>query len=155
MAGNELFDLIRVSETLVLKPYLCPAGYPTQGYGRRVPSLNLPPITKAQAEAWLLLDVRKHEDAAKKLAPNLVGRRLDALTDLVFNVGNGALDGDNVLDPADDAGVVQALRREDWKDAAARFRRWNKARDPKTGALRPLAGLIKRREVGARWIEEG
>lgn len=155
LAHPDLLQLIRDTEGLRLKPYRCPAGYPTQGYGRRVPSLNMPPITKAQAEAWLLVDVRAKEDEARKLAPNLTGMRLAALTDLVYNVGTGALDGANPLDPADDAGVVLALRRGDWPEAAARFRRWVNARNPETGKLEPLPGLVKRREVGARWIEGG
>ena len=36
-----------------IAPYLCPAGYPTQGWGIVVPSMDVPPITQAMADAVL------------------------------------------------------------------------------------------------------
>lgn len=135
--------------------YLCPAGYPTIGYGHRIPTLHYPPVDDMEATGWLLTDLSHAQRSALHLCPNLSGPRLDALTDLVYNVGTDALDGPSALDPTDDAGVIQALRREDWPEAAARFRKWCNARNPKTGTLEPLPGLVARREVGARWIEQG
>lgn len=145
---DEHLALLRRIEGLRLKAYLCQAGYPTQGYGHRVPSLGVPPITVARAEQLLKEDVAVAEEQALELAPNLGAfpRRLAALTDLCFNVGAGALKG---------TGTVAAFKREDWKDAAARFRKWNHYRDPKTGDLLVDRSLTARRETGARWIEEG
>lgn len=147
-----LLKLIRDSEGLSLTAYLCPAGYWTQGYGRRVKQ-GSPPISKGTADRWLQEDAAKAERQARKLAPKLFGNRLAALTDLCFNVGMGALDGDDPEDINDDAGVVKALRAENWIDAANRFRQWKHARVG--GVLKELPGLVKRREVGARWILEG
>ena len=141
---DDLLDLIRSQEGLRLTAYICPAGYRTIGYGHRVPTLDRPPITEAQAEELLRADVHAAEIQALALAPRLTGPRLAALTDLVFNVGATALHG---------SGVLGALNSDNWPDAAARFRRWDKARVK--GELIELPGLKARRELGARWIEQG
>lgn len=152
---KELLDLIKREEGFRTKPYLCPAGYPTIGYGHRIPSMSHPPITQAEAEALLAVDVGIAERGALRLAPNLIKypARLAALTDLVFNVGRDALDGVDPDDLTDDSGVVKMLRAENWPVAAAKFRQWCHARVK--GQLVALPGLIRRREVGAKWIENG
>lgn len=148
----DLVAHVKQAEGLRLRAYRCPAGYWTVGYGHRVPSSKTT-VTAGQAEVWLVEDLRKAEQQALGLVPGLAGRRLDALTDLVFNVGLGALDGDDPDSPLDDAGVVRALRAGDWLAAATRFRQWCHARVG--GQLVVLPGLAARRAVGARWIEEG
>lgn len=152
---QELEDLVRREEGLRLSPYLCPAGYPTIGYGHRIPSMTHPPITIDEAESLLWADLSIAERGALQLCPNLSSepQRLAALTDLVFNVGRDALDGLSPSDLTDDAGVVQSLRAGDWTGAAMRFRQWCHARV--NGVLVELVGLKRRREVGAKWIEQG
>src|SRR5260221_12181599 len=139
----------------MLKPYLCPAGYPTIGYGHRIPSLAHPPITENEADALLAVDLGIAERDALHLCPNLLSepRRLAALTDLVFNVGRDALDGVDPSDLTDDARGVKCLRAGDWTGAAARFRKWDHAKV--NGVLVELSGLKRRREIGASWIEQG
>jgi len=151
----ELLQFVKQQEGLRLRPYLCPAGYPTIGYGHRIPSLSHPPITVEEAGALLRVDLGIAERGALLLCPNLEleARRLAALTDLVFNVGRDALDGVSPSDLTDDAGVVKCLRAGDWAGAAIRFRRWDHAKV--NGILVELVGLKHRREEGARWIEEG
>lgn len=151
----ELRDFVKAEEGYSSVPYPCPAGYPTIGHGHRIPSLTHPPITKADAEDLLQVDLRIAERGALALCPTLVDepRRLAALTDLVFNVGRDALDGASPSDLTDDAGVIRCLRAGDWAGAAARFRRWDHAKVG--GQLVELPGLRRRREMGARWIEEG
>lgn len=143
---DELLTLVKHYEGLKLTPYLCPAGYPTIGYGHRVPSLAMPPITEAQATALLLADLQHARNLALLLAPGLTMecRRLNALTDLVFNVGDGALHGSS---------VVRYLNAQNWTAAAQAFRQWDHAHVH--GHLVELPGLKARREVGARWIEQG
>ncbi|HNB58689.1 MAG TPA: lysozyme [Phycisphaerales bacterium] len=153
--NDRLILHVKHFEAFRSRPYLCPAGYPTIGYGHRIPSMDHRPIDEMEATGWLLADLSAAQRQALTLCPALSGARLDALTDLVFNVGLGALDGDKPDDPIDDAGVVQALRRGDWPDAATRFRQWCNARNPKTKQLEPLPGLVARRAVGAAWIEQG
>lgn len=143
---EEGLELARQSEGCSLVPYLDPVGLPTIGYGHRIPTMQHPPLEASDAEAILRADLLEAEAAALKLAPNLITnlRRLAALTDLVFNVGASKLMG---------SGVVSCLKAGDWAGAAARFRRWDKARVD--GELVPLPGLTKRREIAAQWIEEG
>lgn len=149
----ELLRFIRSSEGLRLHVYRDRGGLPTIGWGHRVPDMAYPPITAERAEQLFEQDVRHAQLGALTLCPDLVGRRLAALTDLVFNVGAGALDGEKPDDPLDDAGVVKALRAHYWSDAADRFRKWNHVRIG--GVLQEDPGLSKRRHVGACWIEEG
>jgi len=152
---NELIAFVKKQEGFVDHPYLCPAGYPTIGYGHRIPSLSHPAITTQDAEVLLAVDLRIAERGALELCPNLTeeSRRLAALTDLVFNVGRDALDGVSPSDLTDDSGVVRYLRLGAWTAAAERFRRWDHAKV--NGVLVELAGLKARREVGAQWIEQG
>jgi len=155
MIRPELLQFVKHEEGLVLTPYLCPAGYPTIGYGHRIPSMAHPPITEAEAEQLLTVDLAIAERGALVLVPTLLSepRRLSALTDLVFNVGRDSLDGADPSDLNDDAGVVKCLRAGDWTGAAARFRKWDHAKV--NGQLVELAGLKRRREIGAEWIEQG
>ncbi|HET7111728.1 MAG TPA: lysozyme [Gemmatimonadales bacterium] len=156
MPTSRLLEAQHVWEGCRLEPYLDQLGLPTIGRGHRIPSLDHPPITQEEADRLFLEDVRAAEKKAIALAPNLTKypRRLDALTDLVFNGGSRSLEGKDIHDPSDDAGVVKALRAEDWKDAAARFRNYCHGHLP-DGTVVKLEALVHRRNVGARWIEEG
>lgn len=142
----ELIALVKQEEGLRLAPYLCPAGYPTIGYGHRVASMDITPITEHQADVMLESDLARSEKAAQILAPNLANepRRLAALTDLCFNVGAEVLVH---------SGVLRCLKSGDWAGAAERFRKWNHARV--NGQLVELPGLSRRRAIAAQWIEAG
>lgn len=141
---DELIAFLKRQEGLRLAPYLDQVKLPTIGYGHRIPSLKVAPITEARAEQMLREDVARAEEKALRLCPKLTGRRLAALTDLVFNAGDGALRG---------SGTVAALNREDWVDAANRFQKWDKAH--KDGKLIQLPELTRRRKMGADWILTG
>lgn len=137
--------LARRFEGLYLRPYLCPGGVPTIGYGatyyedgRRV-ELTDPAITRERAEALLLWMVRTHYlPAAVALCP-AVGdpERLAALIDFAFNLGAGAL-------------RTSTLRRkvnaERWEEVPAELMKWNKA------GGRVLRGLTLRRHAEASLI---
>lgn len=159
MISAALLALVKASEGLRLDPYICPAGYPSIGYGHRIGSLQLQRISEARALQLLEGDIAIAQASALRLCPHLTGMRLDALTDLCFNVGRDALDGVSPSDLSDDAGVIKCLRAEDWTGAAARFRRWDHAKvwDPvkQQSVLVELRGLKARREVGAQWILGG
>lgn len=141
--GNDLLVLVKESEGFSARAYLCPAGYPTLGYGHRVSSMAALPVDEHQAEQILLADLREAQGKALSLAPNLVSHphALDALTDLIFNIGLAAVRG---------SGTVTLLLAEDWAAAALRFRTWNKAHVG--GELVELPGLTRRRARGAAWI---
>lgn len=141
--GNDLVVLVKEAEGFSARPYLCPAGYPTLGYGHRVKSMAALPVTEQEAEQILLADLREAQGKALHLAPNLVthSHALDALTDLCFNIGAEAIRG---------SGTLKLLLAEDWPAAAERFKTWNKAHV--NGELVELPGLTKRRNRGAAWI---
>lgn len=134
--------LARRFEGCYLRPYLCPAGVPTIGYGatyypggRRV-TLHDAPISKTRAEALLIWMVRtKYLPPVLKLCPGAdTPERLAALIDFAFNLGAGNLKASTLRKRAN-AGR--------WDDVPAELRKWNKA------GGRVLRGLVKRREAEA------
>lgn len=123
-----------------LKPYRCAAGVPTIGYGRtgRDITMSHPPITKAQAEAWLWEDARRFAVAALKRCPGLADEppyRLAAVTSFAFNLGTAAFAGST---------LAKRIEAEDWDGAAEQFGRWVRA------GGKVLQGLVNRRAREAR-----
>jgi len=87
--------LIRRWEGCYLRPYLCPAGVPTIGYGAtyyedgtRV-ALTDDPISKERAEALLVWMVKtKYLPPVLKLCPGIDNPdRIAAIIDFTFNLG--------------------------------------------------------------------
>ena len=145
----ELIELVKAEEGWVDHPYRCPAGYPTIGWGHRIPDMNHPPISKIEGMALLQKDLLFHRDNALRLSPGLsVGseRRLAAITDFIYNCGPAAY-GKSILR------VV--VNKEKWSEAAAQMRKWVWATDPNTKKKFKLAGLVSRRGKTATWLEEG
>lgn len=139
--------LARRFEGFAARPYLCPAGVPSIGFGstfyldgRRV-QLTDPPLTRDGAERLLLRQVERiYLPAVLRQCPGLRAEppeRLAAIIDWTFNLGEGAL-------------AASTLRRRinagDWADVPAQLRRWVYAR----GVL--LRGLVLRREAEALLI---
>lgn len=132
--------LARRFEGLYLRPYLCPAGIPTIGYGAtyyedgtRVTLLD-PAITRARAEALLLWMVRTvYLPAVAKLCPGAnTPARLAALIDFAFNLGAGRLAGSTLR---------KRVNTGRWADVPIELRKWIK------GAGKTLRGLVLRREA--------
>ena len=120
-------------------PYLCPAGFWTIGYGHLCPS-NHPPITEAQAEAYLVADLQSALASTLRLCPVLATEpeaRLAAIVDFTFNLGGGRLQ-------------LSTLRRRvnqrDWPAAATELRRWV------YGGGKVLPGLVARRRAEVELI---
>lgn len=132
--------LCRRFEGLYLRPYVCPAGVPTIGYGStryadgRAVRLTDAAITEPQAETMLLHDLRHVRlPEVRRLCPGIdQPGRLAAVLDFAFNLGVGAL-------------ASSTLRRRinagQWDDVPAQLRRWVMA------GGRPLRGLALRREA--------
>lgn len=138
-----LLDHIRQSERLMLRAYFDPAGVPTWGYGhikgvsaadaraRRV-------TTEAQAEIWFEADVHDAEMAVRlNVRVDLTQWQYDALVDFVFNCGANALRTSTLL--------VVLNAGHPWM-VPEQLKRWNKAKDKKTGQLVALPGLTIRRQ---------
>lgn len=137
--------LCRRFEGFYPRPYLCPAGVPTIGYGAtfyedgtRV-TLKEPAIDRARAEALLLWHVRQRFlPAVLRLCPGVDNPdRLAALIDFAFNLGAGNLRS-STLRRKVNAGL--------WGEVPAQLMRWNKA------GGRVLRGLTIRRQAEAALI---
>ena len=134
--------LARRFEGCYLRPYLCPAGVPTIGYGAtyyedgtRV-TLHDPAITRERAEQLLLWMVRtRYLPAVVKLCPAVDSpERLAALIDFAFNLGSGALRASNLR---------RRVNASDWPASIIELRKWVKA------GGRELRGLVIRRDAEA------
>jgi lysozyme len=132
--------LARRFEGCYLRPYLCPAGVPTIGFGAtyyedgsRVTLLD-PPITRERAEELLLWMVRaKYLPAVIRLCPGIDDPlRLAAIIDFTFNLGAGNLQASTLR---------RRINADRWDDVPGELRKWVK------GGGRVLAGLVKRREA--------
>ena len=146
-ALNLAAGLCRKFEGLRLKPYLCPAGIPTIGYGStryadgRAVTLRDRPITAAQAEDLLLLTLRRDYLAGVlKVSPGLIDRpkALAAALDFAYNLGVRSY-ADSTLRKRVDAG--------DWSGARAELAKWVR------GGGKVLPGLVARRAAEAKLME--
>lgn len=85
-------DLIKRFEGFCSSVYICPAGYPTIGYGHLVRSgESFTEITETEAEELLRRDVESAERAVLRLVNvPLTDGQFDALVSFTFNLGAGA-----------------------------------------------------------------
>lgn len=120
------------------KPYLCPAGYWTIGYGHLC-SRGTKPITKEEATDLLIIDFSKAWIGALRQCPNLSRQsiyRQMAIADFVFNLGEGRLRASTLR---------KRILANRWESAPAELKKWV------WGGGRKLPGLIARREVEILW----
>lgn len=131
-------ELIIRFEGFSSKPYICPAGYLTVGYGHLVKPGEDFSLGISQAEAHRLLerDVQGSCNAVNRLVTvPLEQCQFDALVSFVYNLGSGSFQRSTLR---------QKLNREDYEGAANEFSKWVYARGVK------LAGLVLRREAERR-----
>jgi lysozyme len=140
MENEDLIALCKRFEGCRLKPYLCPAGVATIGFGAtaypdgRKVALTDPPITLVYAEQILRHDAARFLSATAKLSPVLL---LDppkhaAIADFAFNLGVGRYRASTLRKRVD---------AEDWEGAAAELMKWTR------GGGKVLPGLVKRRQA--------
>ncbi len=131
-------ELVKHFEGFSAKPYLCPAGVATIGYGNtfyadgRAVQLTDSPITKTQAEALLLhvLNGLAVKITARLPHVKLTQGQLNALASFAYNMGLGKLAVSTLWDQCE---------ANDMAGAAQQFSKWIYANG------RVLAGLQKRR----------
>lgn len=127
-------ELIKKYEGLSLKPYKCPAGVWTIGYGTTVyPNGNKvkptdEPITKDTASA-LLLNYVINEILPKIEDLHLTDNQNKALVSLIYNIGWSAFAKSK---------CYKAIKTQDWETA---FKNWDWIK----GGGKVLKGLVKRR----------
>lgn len=123
--------------------YICPAGYPTQGYGTVYKpdgtkvTMDDPPITRETAAEWLMTELQhNYMLGVLKASPHLIAypRALGALADFAYNLGV----------PRYRASTLRKrVNEKDWVGAVDELRRWVR------GGGRILPGLVKRRSAEA------
>lgn len=142
-------DLAKRFEGFRGKPYLCPAGVATIGYGathyedgRRV-SLHDAPIDEQRASQLLAHHLAyTYAPGVHRLCPGLMALALlhndwgkfNAVVDFAFNLGIGRLQTSTLR---------RCLNGQDWNAAANELLRWVR------GGGRVLPGLVKRRKAEA------
>ncbi len=135
--------LCRPFEGLRLQPYICPAGYPTIGYGTVFKpdgtkvTMEHPEITKEIADEWLLSELQTNYLAGVlKASPSLLARprALGAMTDFAYNLGVARYRGSTLRRKIDE---------QDWDGAKEQLALWTR------GGGRVLPGLVRRRAAEA------
>lgn len=138
--------LCRPFEGLMLHPYICPAGYPTIGYGTVFKpdgtkvTMEHPPISKETAEAWLMSELRHNYLAGVLTAsPGLLAhpRALGAMTDFAYNLGVGRYRSSTLR---------KRVEAQDWEGAKEQLMLWVR------GGGKVLPGLVRRREAEAKLL---
>lgn len=131
--------LCRPFEGLRLRPYICPAGYPTIGYGTVFKpdgtkvTMDHPPITQDTAEEWLTHELRNtYLPGILKSSPSLLYRPrvLGALTDFAYNLGVARYRSST---------LKRRIDEQDWASAKDELMKWVR------GGGKILPGLVKRR----------
>lgn len=120
-------------------PYICPAGYPTQGWGIVVPSMDVPPITQEVADSILRREIPRYMSQALAASPVLAKHpeKLGAITSFVFNLGAGRYRSSTLR---------KRVNAEDWEGAKEELMKWTR------GGGRVLPGLVKRRKAEALYL---
>lgn len=137
-------NFIKKFESLSLKPYLCPAGVWTIGYGHtNGVNKNTKPIQEWEADNFLVEDLMS---IVRKLPENelegLSQNKIDAVISFAFNLGAGAYNASTLRKVIkSDPDNHDAVRRE--------FMKWVNA-----GGKR-LEGLVRRRSEEADMYCEG
>jgi lysozyme len=142
--------LHRVGSDGLIYPYICPAGFPTQGYGTvfrpdgKKVSMDDPPITRETAEQWLKLELlHTYAPGVVRQCPILLSLamttkdwgKFNAIVDFAYNLGVGRLQTSTLR---------RKINAQDWVGAKEQLRLWVR------GGGRVLPGLVKRREAEIR-----
>jgi lysozyme len=142
-------ELCRRFEGFSAKPYICPAGVPTIGYGStyysdgRKVKLTDPPMSEIQARQLLMLELmHTYAPGVIRQCPILLTlaiqsadwSKFNAIVDFAYNLGVGRLQTSTLR---------RKINAQDWRGAVEQLRLWVR------GNGRVLPGLVKRREAEA------
>jgi len=140
MVPKVAIDLAKSFEGFYAKPYICPAGFWTIGYGHLCKH-DHPRITQEQGLVYLESDLGKALQATLRHCPVLAlesERRLAAIVDFTFNLGTGRLQTSTLR---------RRINAQDWPGAATQLMRWVH------GGGRVLPGLVARRKAEAALLD--
>ncbi len=147
MGTDEAVDLAatlcRRFEGFRAKPYICPAGYPTIGYGTvwkpdgtRV-TMDDAPVSVELANEWLVSELRTNYMAGVlKASPRLIAnpRALAAMTDFAYNLGVARYRASTLR---------KRVNEDDFEGAKVELKKWIR------GGGKVLPGLVRRRQAEA------
>jgi lysozyme len=129
------------------KPYLCPAGIPTIGYGStyyadgRKVALTDSPMSEPDATVLLLQELHHtYLPAVLRHCPVLLTdeKKCNAIVDFAYNLGTGRLQTST---------LKRKINANDWEGAKEQLLLWTK------GGGRVLPGLLKRRTAECRLLD--
>ena len=130
-------------------PYICPAGYPSIGYGTvfkpdgtRV-TMRDNPISEATALQWLAVTLEStYLMGVLKASPNLLRypQALGAITDFAYNLGTARYRASTLR---------TKITEENWPEAITELHRWRR------GGGKVLQGLVRRRAAEAKFFPQG
>jgi len=129
------------------KPYLCPAGIPTIGYGStyyadgRKVTLNDQPMSEPDASVLLLQELQHtYLPGVLRNCPVLLTdeKKCNAIVDFAYNLGTGRLQTST---------LKRKINAQDWDGAKEQLLLWTK------GGGRVLPGLLKRRNAECRLLD--
>jgi len=139
-------SLCKQFEGFCSRPYLCPAGVPTIGYGStyysdgRKVTLQDQPMDEPAASALLMYELQHtYLPGTLRNCPILATdeRRLNAVVDFCYNLGIGRLQTST---------LKRKINAQDWEGAKEELKKWNK------GGGKVLAGLDKRRKAECNFM---
>ena len=134
------------------KPYLCPAGVATIGYGSthysngRKVTMQDAPMSEPDARALLMLELfNTYAPGVLRQCPGLLPlallendwRKLNAIVDFAYNLGVGRLQTSTLR---------RRINEQDWDGARVELMKWVR------GGGRVLPGLVKRRQEECKLI---
>jgi len=134
-------ELCKRFEGFRAKPYLCPAGIPTIGYGStyyadgKKVTLNDSSISQEAANALLMSELQHtYLLGVLKNCPILATdeRKCNAIVDFCYNLGVGRLQTST---------LKRKINAQDWDGAKEQLMLWTK------GGGKVLPGLLKRRQA--------
>ena len=128
------------------KPYLCPAGVATIGYGStyyadgRKVTLQDTPISQEEANALLMHELEHtYLQGVLRNCPILLTdeRRCNSIVDFCYNLGIGRLQTST---------LKRKINAQDWEGAKEELMKWSKA------GGKVLPGLLKRRKAECNFM---
>ena len=134
--------LIKSFEGFSSKPYYCPTGHLTVGYGHLTD--NKKSITKDDAELFLAWDIDKIRKAIESsIKVPLNENQTAVIVSFVFNVGVSAFVNSTLL---------KKLNQGDYDSVPSELKRWNKGTI--NGSKVVIQGLVNRREKESElWVK--
>lgn len=148
IALEVIVTLCKKFEGFRADPYICPAGYPTIGYGtvykpnKEKVTMDHPSVTEEEASKWLVDELKNnYMVGVLKASPILYNHpyKLAAITDFAYNLGVARYRASTLKKRVD---------AEDWEEAKTELLKWV------YGGGKKLKGLVLRREAESELLRK-